>query len=177
MWTLIFGRMVVHKERINERGPYIFVEWSCVNKINKSVGNLNSGQILVHIASTKIPEREGSISPSSFYRQLPDYQSHVFNLIYPVDEFPFKEMKTWGQPKISSYCFCVWCESRELGGRGSSRFPCATPVVETCKLSHVNSVRYQRRSSSAKTANGLNMFTASAKKLHRRHPTRFQMRI
>ena len=25
------------------------------------------------IASTKIPEREGSISPSSFYGQLPDY--------------------------------------------------------------------------------------------------------
>ena len=26
--------------------------------------------------------------------------------------------------------FCVWCESRELGGRGSSKFSCATPVVE-----------------------------------------------
>ena len=31
MWTLVFGRMVVHKERINERGSYIFVEWSCAN--------------------------------------------------------------------------------------------------------------------------------------------------
>ena len=29
------------------------------------------------IASTKIPEHEGSISPSSFYGQLPDYKSHV----------------------------------------------------------------------------------------------------
>ena len=65
--------MVVHKERINERGPYIFVEWSCANKRNKSVGTLNSGRILVHIASAKIPEREGSISPSSFYKQLPNY--------------------------------------------------------------------------------------------------------
>ena len=24
--------MVVHKERINERGPYNLVEWSCANK-------------------------------------------------------------------------------------------------------------------------------------------------
>ena len=46
-------------------------------------------------------------------------------------EFSFKEMRMWDQSKISSYCFCVWCESRELGGRGSSRFPCIVPVVET----------------------------------------------
>ena len=26
---------------------------------------------------------------------------------------------------------CVWCESGELEGRTSSRFPCVTPVVET----------------------------------------------
>ena len=26
--------------------------------------------------------------------------------------------------------FCVWCESRELGRKGSSRFSCVTPVVE-----------------------------------------------
>ena len=29
------------------------------------------------IALTKIPEHEGSISPSSFYERLPDYYSHV----------------------------------------------------------------------------------------------------
>ena len=29
--------------------------------------------------------------------------------------------------------FCAWCESRELGGRGSSRFSCVTPVVETSR--------------------------------------------
>ena len=27
--------------------------------------------------------------------------------------------------------FCVWCESRELGGKGSSRFSCVSQVVET----------------------------------------------
>ena len=49
-----------------------------------------------------------------------------------MDEFSFREMKTWGQSKISSYCvFCLWCKSRELGGRGSSRFPSVTPIVET----------------------------------------------
>ena len=28
------------------------------------------------------------------------------------------------------FCFCVWCKSRELGGRLSPRFPCVTPVME-----------------------------------------------
>ena len=46
------------------------------------------------IALAKIPEREGSISQSSFYGQLPDYWSNVFSLIYPVDEFSFKKRKT-----------------------------------------------------------------------------------
>ena len=101
------------------------------NKRKKSVETLNSGRMFVYIASTKISEREGSISTSSFYRQLPNYQSHISSLIYPVDELSFKEMKIWCQSKISTYCFCVWCELRELGGGGSSRFPCVTPVVET----------------------------------------------
>ena len=61
------------KERLNERGPYIFVEWSCAYKRNKSVGTLNSGRMVVHIDSAKMPQHEGSISPSSFYGQLPDY--------------------------------------------------------------------------------------------------------
>ena len=30
-----------------------------------------------------------------------------------------KEMRTWDEFKTSSCCFCVWCKSRELGGRGS----------------------------------------------------------
>ena len=35
MRTLIFGRMVVQKETINERKSYIFVEWSFANEINE----------------------------------------------------------------------------------------------------------------------------------------------
>ena len=61
------------KERLNERRPYIFVEWSCAYKRNKSVETLISGRMVVHIDSTKMLEHEGIISPSSFYEQLPDY--------------------------------------------------------------------------------------------------------
>ena len=49
----------MHNERINERGSYIFLEWSCTNKIIKSVGILNSGRMVVLNASVKIPERDG----------------------------------------------------------------------------------------------------------------------
>ena len=57
------------------------------------------------IALAKIPEPEGSISPFNFYGQLLVYWSHVFSLIYSVDECSFKEMKTWGHSEISFYCF------------------------------------------------------------------------
>ena len=40
-----------------------------------------------------------------------------FSLIHPV------------MPKISSCGPCVWCKSKELGGRGSTRFP--TSMVES----------------------------------------------
>ena len=52
-----------------------------------------------------------------------------FSLIHPVDEFSFKEMRMWGQPKTSSCCLCVWCKSKELGGRGSTRYPIS--IVES----------------------------------------------
>ena len=54
-------------------------------------------------------------------------------------------------------CICVWCESGKLGRRGSSRFPCVIPVVETSdRVQTLEFVKHQRWSSSAKTANGLN---------------------
>ena len=52
-----------------------------------------------------------------------------FSFIHPVDEFSFKEMRMWGQPKTSSCCLCVWCNSKESGGRRSTRFP--TSMVES----------------------------------------------
>ena len=50
--------------------------------------------------------------------QLPDYQSHVFSLIYILGEFSFKGVKTWSQSKNSSYCFVfgVNQENQEAGG-------------------------------------------------------------
>ena len=48
MRTLIFGRMVVQKETINERKSYIFVEWSFANEKNKSMAKLNFGRKVVH---------------------------------------------------------------------------------------------------------------------------------
>ena len=48
-----------------------------------------------------------------------------------MDKFSFKEMRTRAQSKILSYFIYVRCESEELGGRRSSRFPCVTRVVET----------------------------------------------
>ena len=54
-----------------------------------------SAIISKYIASAKILERQGSISPFSFYGQPPDYWSHAFSLACPVDEFSFKDMRTW----------------------------------------------------------------------------------
>ena len=48
MMTLIFGRMVVHKEKKNERRSHIFVECSFANEINKSMATLNFSQMVVH---------------------------------------------------------------------------------------------------------------------------------
>ena len=59
--------------------------------------------------------REASYRPAF----MSNYYSHVFSLIRLVDEFSFKELRTWGQFKISSGCLCVLCESKELGGRVS----------------------------------------------------------
>ena len=44
----------------------------CV-QIKKISGDPNFGQMVMHIASAKILEHEGSTSPSSFYGQLLDY--------------------------------------------------------------------------------------------------------
>ena len=53
----------------------------------------------------------------------------VISFIHLEDELSFKEMRIWGQSKISSCCICDWCKSRRMKGRGSPRLP--TPVVES----------------------------------------------
>ena len=68
-----------------------------------------------------MPERKESISPSSFYGQLPDYQLYVL------------ASSTW---QLSSSC--CWFKSRELGGRGSPR--CVTSVVVSFSLDLVPAI-------------------------------------
>ena len=46
-------------------------ETESLNAMN--VATVLEEKIVLFIGSAKIPEREGSISPSSFYGQLPDY--------------------------------------------------------------------------------------------------------
>ena len=91
----------VKRPMMGERRPSfgIFVVWSA------------------SFVSAESLERGGIISSRSFYGQLPDYYSHVFSLIHPVDEFSFKEMRTWGQSKISSCFLCVLCKSGEIWSR------------------------------------------------------------
>ena len=59
------------KERLNERGTNIFVEWSRAYKINKSVGYLNSGRMVVHINSAKMLQHEGTSHHPAFMDIFP----------------------------------------------------------------------------------------------------------
>ena len=55
---------------------------------------------------------------------LPDIPGNVLK-----HSLLLKEMRAQGQSKISSCCFFFWCKSRELGGRGSPKFPCVTSII------------------------------------------------
>ena len=50
-----------------------------------------------------------------------------------MDEFFFKEMRTWDQFKTISYCVCDWCESGELGGRCNSSG--GNLLIQSCQTS------------------------------------------
>ena len=54
-----------------------------------------------------------------------DYYSHVFSLVrpLPLDEFSFKKMRTWGQSKIYSCCFYVWCKLKRINRQRESKIP------------------------------------------------------
>ena len=57
--------------------------------------------------------------------------SHTFSAISTQCMNLLKWNEDMVQYKVSSYCSCFWCESRESRGRRSLRFPCVTLVVET----------------------------------------------
>ena len=62
---------------------------------------------------------KGASYHPAFVGNWPTVHSYAFSLINPLDEFSIKAMKTWGQSKISSCYFCVWCKLRESGSMGS----------------------------------------------------------
>ena len=65
----------------------------------------------------KIWSTRGASNHSAFMGKWPTFIS----LIHPEDELSIKEMRMWGQSKISSCCLCDWCVSREMGGKGESK--------------------------------------------------------
>ena len=73
----------------------------------------------------------------------------LFSPGYPVDEFSFKEMRTWGWSKITSYC--IW-------NRRNRR------------------VKFKMKKNEM-TAYSLNMLTFSTKRLHHRPLNGLQVRI
>ena len=62
------------------------------------------GKIVLFIVSAKIRSARAASHHPAFMGNCPNI-SHVFSLIYPAGEFSFRGVKTWGQSKISSYCF------------------------------------------------------------------------
>ena len=89
----------------------------------------------------------------------------------------------WGESMMSSCCFHVWCKSRELGGRGSSRFPCVTSVLESFSSdifwaitsyraeSHLESCQISTMELSCENNPRLEQVDYFCKKLHRRCST------
>ena len=89
------------------------------------------------------------------------------------------EMRMWGSSKIKSYCIClVW--NREKRREKEFKIPLCNPSGRNLLLrqgcTH-NSIKHQQQSSSAKTANNLNMLTVPTKRLHHRLSTGLQVWI
>ena len=64
-----------------------------------------------------------SVRGASTHSAFMEKWSTVISLIHSQDELSFKEMRMWGQTKISS------CDSIKMEGRGSPRLP--TQMVES----------------------------------------------
>ena len=95
----------------------------------------------------------------------------LFSPGYPVDEFSFKEMRTWGWSKITSYC--IWNRRNRR-----VKFKMKKNEMKWNRQSCTQkSVKHQQLSSSLKTAYSLNMLTFSTKRLHHRPLNGLQVRI
>ena len=108
-------------------GLYILILWTfCWRSMMEAIEDL----ILVFGVPAMLQVKPWKARGASHHSLMwPTIIRTIFGLINPLDEFSFKEMSMWGKSKISSCCLCVWCKSKELGGRGSTRLP--TTMVES----------------------------------------------
>ena len=81
------------------------------------------------VTSAKIRELKRSISPTSFLWATARLLVTRVSLMYLVDKFFIFSLLVLLKEKRQRSYFCVCCKLRELGPRGSPRFPCVTPVV------------------------------------------------
>ena len=106
--------------------------------------------------------------------------SHTFSVFFNQWVNLLRWNEDMVQYNISSYCSCVWCESRESRSRGSLRFPCVTQMVETSshRVTFRNPSNIKDGDPLRKQSTGLtNLFTVSAEKLHHRPLALFQIWI
>ena len=84
-------------------------------------------------ASAKIRERQGSISPSSFYGHLPDYLSYVLALSTKTMSFSFGSWSSWtkqgGWANLRFYLFVSGVNQMEWEREVSPKFPFVNPEV------------------------------------------------
>ena len=76
-----------------------------------------------------------------------------------------QEMRTWGESKILSCCFCVWFKSRELGGSGVWK---ASPQTYF-------ELKHPQHSSPVEVSKDFHTLNISTKKLHPRCLTGLRM--
>ena len=117
--SLVFCKTFWVELSFFSQSPKVVFSTNCAFPLNTmNVTTVLEEKLVLFLPSAKIPEHEGSISPSSFYGQLRDYQSHMFSLTYPVSQFSFKRVKSWGQPKILSYYFVFGMDQKIQEARG-----------------------------------------------------------
>ena len=144
------------KERINERGTYIFVKWSNTNKRNKSMGTLNSGRMVVCIALGK---RVASHHPV-FIGKCPKISHNLLLFSIQWMSSPLRKWRRWSvQDFILLFLCLVWIQ--RIKRQGDLKISLCNPNDGNfLRQSHnYYSAKHQRWISSAITANELNLMT------------------
>ena len=90
------------------------------------------GKIVLFTASAKTRSARGASHHPASMGNCPTI-SHTFLALSTqlVSSSSLHGSKNVGSVQNFMLLVCAWCESRELGSKGSSRFACITPVVET----------------------------------------------